>query len=151
MLQSVSNWWEAVPLEGCASKTTATGGALIMGGKRLLSLGNEELLFSALIAGSSSAPPEKGSEHLSLKPKLQLSLTLLLPCGAWNVCWLRGCMKTDVSKRAHLFQMFRNTGFGISGIFYVWVLLTNQYLKQKFTDLRKTLSSGGWSHSHWFE
>lgn len=61
-----------------------------MGVKRLLSLGNEELLFSALIAGSSSVPPEKGSEHLSLKSKLQLSLTLLLPCGAWNGCWLRG-------------------------------------------------------------
>lgn len=56
-----------------------------MGGKRLLSLGNEELLFSALIAGSSSVPPEKGSEHLSLKPKLQLSYS---PPALWGMEWL---------------------------------------------------------------
>lgn len=59
----------AVLLEGCVGKTAATRGALITGGKRLHSLGNDELLFSALIAGSSSVPPAKGSEHLSLKPK----------------------------------------------------------------------------------
>lgn len=56
-------------------------GDLITGGKRLCSLENGELLFRALIAGSSSAPPEKGSEHLSLKPKLQLGPALLLPVG----------------------------------------------------------------------
>lgn len=104
------------------------------------------MLFSALIAGSSSVPPEKGSEHLSLKPKLQLSLALLLPCGAQTAADSGGCMKTDVSKRGHLFQMFGNTGFGIPMGFYVWVLMTNpaqsdgeQYLKQKFTDLRRRL------------
>lgn len=102
----------AVPLEGCAGKTAATRGALITGGKRLRSLGNDELLFSALIAGSSSVPPERGSKHLSLKPKLQPNLALLLPCGAWRAD-SRGCMRTDISKRGHLFQMFGNTGLGI--------------------------------------
>lgn len=102
----------AVPLEGCAGKTAATREALITGGKRLRSLGNDELLFSALIAGSSSVPPEKGSKHSSLKPKLQQSLALLLPCGA-RTADSGGCMKTDVSKRGHLFQMFGNTGLGI--------------------------------------
>lgn len=56
-------------------------GDLITGGKRLCSLESGELLCRALIAGSSSAPPEKGSEHLSLKPKLQLSPAVLLPVG----------------------------------------------------------------------
>lgn len=103
----------AVPLEACAGKTAATRGALITGGKRLRSLGNDELLFSALIAGSSSVPPEKGSEHLSLKPKLQLSLAVLLPCGTRTAADSGDCLKTDVSKRGHLFQMFGNAALGI--------------------------------------
>lgn len=103
----------AALLEGFAGKTTATRGDLIAGGERLRSLGNDELLFRALIAGSSSVPPEKGSKHLSLKPKLQLSLGLILPCGARMGAESGGCMKTDVSERGHLFQMFGNTGLEI--------------------------------------
>lgn len=68
--------------DGWAGKTAATRAASITGGKRLHSLGKEELLFNVLIAGSSSVPPEQGSEHLSLKPKLQLSLAFLWPCVA---------------------------------------------------------------------
>lgn len=68
--------------EGWAGKTAATRAASITGGKGLHSLGREELLFSVLIAGSSSVPPEQGSEHLSLKPKLQLSPDFLWPCVA---------------------------------------------------------------------
>lgn len=141
----------ALPWAGCSGKTTATRAALIAGGQRLCSLGKDELLFSALIAGSSSVPPEERSERLSLKPKLQWSLTLLWPCGAADS---GGCMKTDVSRRGHLFQVFGNAGLGIPRGFCLWLFMTNlapsdgeQYLRQKLGDFRRTLSCGEDSHS----
>lgn len=63
-------------------------------------------------------------------------------------------MKTEGAKRGHLFQMFANTDLGIPMGFVslgaydqsspVW---HEQYLKLKFTDLRKELPCGGWSCS----
>ena len=121
MLQHRSEGWGAehailaVPLQGCAGKTTATSGASVTGGKRLCYLGNDKLLFSALIAGSSSVPPEKGSKHLSLKPKLQLSLALALPC---NGCWLRGLRGNRCFKKGPPFpNVWKHWPWTPNGIF----------------------------------
>lgn len=61
-------------------------------------------------------------------------------------------MKTAVSERGHLFQMFGNTGLGIpmgiiSGCLEeIQPNSDGELSKQKFTDARRTLSCGGWSH-----
>lgn len=85
--------------QSCAGKTTATRGALIHGGKRLCSLGNDELLSSAFQLSSS----REGEWTFISKAKITAESRSSPALWGTNGCWLRGLHENRRCKKGSPF------------------------------------------------